>query len=194
MSESSGIQKLGMPKWGLSMTEGRLVDWLVEDGTELTVGGEVAEVETEKINGVVEAPAAGTLRRRVASVGDVIPVGGLLGVIADASVPDADIDAFIAEFEASFVPGEAFLTNPRGGPNLLFQVVPEPKRVKNRVHLDLGPTERTRDQEVARLEAAGATVVGDHRNPDGTGWVVMADPEGNEFCVERSDAERSGIA
>ena len=107
MSESSGIQKLGMPKWGLSMTEGRLVDWLVEDGTELTVGDEVAEVETEKINGVVEAPAAGTLRRRVASVGDVIPVGGLLGVIADASVPDADIDAFIAEFEASFVPGEA---------------------------------------------------------------------------------------
>src|SRR5437867_631998 len=96
--------------------------------------------------------------------------------------------------DGSFVPGEAFLTNPRGGPNLLFQVVPEPKRVKNRVHLDLGPTERTRDQEVARLEAAGATVVGDHRNPDGTGWVVMADPEGNEFCVERSDAERSGIA
>jgi predicted enzyme related to lactoylglutathione lyase len=87
---------------------------------------------------------------------------------------------------------EAFLINPGGGPNLLFQRVPEPKQVKNRVHLDLGPTERTRDMEVERLLAAGATVVGDHRNPDGTGWVVMADPEGNEFCVERSDAERSG--
>jgi predicted enzyme related to lactoylglutathione lyase len=85
---------------------------------------------------------------------------------------------------------DAFLTNPRGLPNLLFQRVPEPKRVKNRVHLDLGPTERTRDQEVEHLMKAGATVVGDHRNPDGTGWVVMADPEGNEFCVERSDAER----
>lgn len=89
--------------------------------------------------------------------------------------------------------GEAFLTNPRGGPNLLFQRVPEPKQVKNRVHLDLGPTDRTRDLEVKRLSAAGATVVGDHRNPDGTGWVVMADPEGNEFCVERSDAERSSV-
>jgi predicted enzyme related to lactoylglutathione lyase len=84
----------------------------------------------------------------------------------------------------------AFLKNPADGPNMLFQRVPEPKRVKNRVHLDLGPTDHTRDEEVARLQAAGATVVGDHRKPDGTGWVVMADPEGNEFCVERSDAER----
>ena len=86
---------------------------------------------------------------------------------------------------------DSFLTNPAGGPNLLFQRVPEPKRVKNRVHLDLGPTDRSRDQEVERLLGAGASIVGDHRKPDGTGWVVMADPEGNEFCVERSDAERT---
>ena len=67
-----------MPKWGLSMTEGRLVEWLVEEGTELSLGDDVAEVETEKINGVVEAPVAGVLRRRVASLGETIPVGGLL--------------------------------------------------------------------------------------------------------------------
>jgi predicted enzyme related to lactoylglutathione lyase len=84
----------------------------------------------------------------------------------------------------------AFLTNPGSGPNLLFNRVPEPKVVKNRVHLDLGPTDRTRDEEVDRLLAAGGTIVADHRRPDGTGWVVMGDPEGNEFCVERSDAER----
>jgi pyruvate dehydrogenase E2 component (dihydrolipoamide acetyltransferase) len=101
------IDKLGMPKWGLSMTEGRVIDWLVEEGAEIAVGDEVAEVETEKINGVVESPVAGVLRRRVASAGDVIPVGGLLGVIADAAVADADIDAFVADFEASFVPGES---------------------------------------------------------------------------------------
>jgi pyruvate dehydrogenase E2 component (dihydrolipoamide acetyltransferase) len=101
------VQKLGMPKWGLSMTEGRLVEWLLDEGAEVAVGDEVAEVETEKINGVVESPVAGVLRRRVAAEGDVIPVGGLLGVIADASAADADIDAFIAEFEATFVPGEA---------------------------------------------------------------------------------------
>jgi pyruvate dehydrogenase E2 component (dihydrolipoamide acetyltransferase) len=101
------IEKLGMPKWGLSMTEGRLIDWLAAEGDEIAVGAEVAEVETEKINGVVEAPVAGVLRRRVASENDVIAVGGLLGVIADASVSDEEIDAFVAEFEASFVPGEA---------------------------------------------------------------------------------------
>jgi len=101
------IQKLGMPKWGLSMTEGRVVDWLVEEGAELAVGDEVAEVETEKINGVVEAPAAGVLRRRVAAENDVIPVGGLLGVIADAAATDEEIDAFVADFQATFVPGES---------------------------------------------------------------------------------------
>jgi pyruvate dehydrogenase E2 component (dihydrolipoamide acetyltransferase) len=104
---SDRIDKLGMPKWGLSMTEGTVVAWLVEEGAEVVAGDEVAEVETEKINGVVESPVAGVLRRRVAAAGDVIPVGGLLGVIADVDVPDADIDAFVEEFQASFVPEEA---------------------------------------------------------------------------------------
>jgi pyruvate dehydrogenase E2 component (dihydrolipoamide acetyltransferase) len=100
------IAKLGMPKWGLSMTEGRVLGWLVEEGTEVSPGDELCEVETEKITGAVEATASGILRRRIGNVGDVIPVGGLLGVIADAAESDADIDAFVAEFEATFVPGE----------------------------------------------------------------------------------------
>jgi pyruvate dehydrogenase E2 component (dihydrolipoamide acetyltransferase) len=104
---SAEVQKLGMPKWGLSMTEGRVVAWFVEEGAEIAVGDEVAEVETEKINGAVESPVAGVLRRRVAAEGDVIPVGGLLGAVADAAVPDADVDAFVADFQASFVPGES---------------------------------------------------------------------------------------
>ncbi|MGP3688055.1 VOC family protein [Streptomyces sp. IBSNAI002] len=83
---------------------------------------------------------------------------------------------------------EALVTAP--GSALLFVTVPDAKAVKNRVHVDLQPQDRTRDEEVERILALGATVVGDHRNPDGTGWVTLADPEGNEFCVERSAAER----
>ena len=100
-------QKLGMPKWGLSMTEGRVLEWLVDEGAEVHPGDEVAEIETDKLTGPVESPLEGILRRRVASEGDVVPVGGLLGVVADPEVPDADIDAFVAEFQASFVPGES---------------------------------------------------------------------------------------
>ena len=76
------------------------------------------------------------------------------------------------------------------GINLLFIPVPEGKAVKNRVHLDLQPTTRSRDEEIERVLALGATLVEDHRQPDGSGWAVLADPEGNEFCVERSKRER----
>ncbi|WP_158542754.1 VOC family protein [Phytoactinopolyspora halophila] len=72
---------------------------------------------------------------------------------------------------------------------LLFISVPEPKTVKNRLHLCLRP-HQLREQEVAELLRSGATMVDDRRNEDGTGWAVLADPEGNEFCVLRSAAER----
>jgi len=73
---------------------------------------------------------------------------------------------------------------------LLFVTVPETKAVKNRLHFDLQPQDRTRDEEMARLLTLGATLIDDQRTGDGMGWVVLADPEGNEFCVERSAAER----
>ncbi|MFI1922174.1 MULTISPECIES: VOC family protein [unclassified Streptomyces] len=77
------------------------------------------------------------------------------------------------------------------GAGLLFVTVPEAKSRKNRIHFDLQPQDRTREEEVDRLLALGATLVDDRRRPDGTGWAVLADPEGNEFCVERSAAERA---
>lgn len=73
---------------------------------------------------------------------------------------------------------------------LIFIEVPEGKTVKNRLHLDLRPREgETRDQEIERLLALGAREQDDRRLPDGTGWMVLCDPEGNEFCVLRSMAE-----
>ncbi|MFD6414769.1 VOC family protein [Streptomyces sp. NPDC060194] len=68
------------------------------------------------------------------------------------------------------------------GRRILFQRVPEPKTVKNRVHLDLHPEPGTRDAEVERLVALGATVSYEVSEPSGQ-WVTLTDPEGNEFCV-----------
>jgi hypothetical protein len=85
---------------------------------------------------------------------------------------------------------ENFIGPAGGHPGLLFINVPEGKTVKNRLHLDLVPEDRTRDEEVERLLALGATLHEDHRKPDGTGWATLLDPEGNEFCVERSASER----
>jgi predicted enzyme related to lactoylglutathione lyase len=98
---------------------------------------------------------------------------------------DRQPDDFPGDPEAALLPPDGV------GPAVYFQRVPEPKTVKNRVHLCLQPTDRWRDEEVERLLSVGAVQVDDFRKPDGTGWVVLADPEGNEFCVLRSAAERA---
>ena len=87
-----------MPKWGLSMTHGKVVEWLVPEGAEVFAGTEVLEVETEKITGCVESSINGTLRRHVALVGQDVSIGGLLAVIADRSVSDDEIDRFVESF------------------------------------------------------------------------------------------------
>jgi hypothetical protein len=87
---------------------------------------------------------------------------------------------------------ECMIFSRDGEQRLLFIEVPEAKQVKNRLHLDLKPRDgATRDEELEQLLALGATAAEDLRRPDGSGWVVLADPEGNEFCILRSDAERA---
>jgi predicted enzyme related to lactoylglutathione lyase len=76
------------------------------------------------------------------------------------------------------------------GPWLHFNEVPEPKTIKNRLHLCLRP-KTNREEEVERLLTLGATLVDDRREPSGPGWAVLADPEGNEFCVLRSESDRA---
>jgi hypothetical protein len=84
---------------------------------------------------------------------------------------------------------ECMIVSPDGAHRVLFIEVPDRKQVKNRVHFDLRPREGARDEELARLLELGATQVRDLRTPDGRGWVLLADPEGNEFCILRSEAE-----
>ncbi|SDX62319.1 hypothetical protein SAMN05660209_00885 [Geodermatophilus africanus] len=87
---------------------------------------------------------------------------------------------------------EAELRGPAGR-WLIFLRVPEPKTVKNRMHLCLRPVDRSRDEEVDRLLGLGATLADDLRAGD-TGWAVLADPEGNEFCVLATRADEAGVA
>ncbi len=91
---------------------------------------------------------------------------------------------------------ECMIVSRDGSHRLLFIEVPDDKGVKNRIHLDLEPVAGTRDDELARLLAHGATEVADHRGQygPGTGWVILADPEGNEFCILRNLAEREQAA
>ena len=77
----------------------------------------------------------------------------------------------------------AAIRHPAGdAPRMLFQLVPEPKTVKNRVHLDVRVGPENVETEVARLTAHGATVL--HHGQQGPhSWVTIADPEGNELCI-----------
>ena len=90
-----------MPKWGLTMEDGELMEWTVSVGDTIALGQEVANVETDKITGVVESPVAGTVQRLVAQPGDVLTVGSLLAVVSMEPVDDAAIDAFIASYVTS---------------------------------------------------------------------------------------------
>jgi Glyoxalase-like domain len=78
---------------------------------------------------------------------------------------------------------ECMIYAPDRATRLLFIEVPDAKVLKNRIHLDLRPSDRSREDEVERLVTLGATQVADRRRPDGSGWFVLTDPEGNEFCI-----------
>lgn len=72
----------------------------------------------------------------------------------------------------------------RQQPGLVFVTVPEGKEVKNRLHLDLAPhTEDDREAQIRRLLDSGATRVDVGQDEQQVGWTVLADPEGNEFCI-----------
>jgi len=99
-----------MPKWGLSMQEGVVIDWLKRHGERVAEGEDLFEVETTKITNVAGSPGAGVLRRILGQPGETLPVGALMAVLAEPDVSEADIDAFVVDFQSSFVaeaPGEA---------------------------------------------------------------------------------------
>jgi pyruvate dehydrogenase E2 component (dihydrolipoamide acetyltransferase) len=96
-----------MPKWGIEMQQGTVTGWHVAVGASTQKGDHLLDVETEKIVNSVEAPVGGTLRMILAETGATENVGALIGVIADASVPEAELQDFVRRFtpaDASFEP------------------------------------------------------------------------------------------
>ncbi|MCW1838892.1 acetoin dehydrogenase dihydrolipoyllysine-residue acetyltransferase subunit [Prosthecomicrobium hirschii] len=93
---SAAVTPVRMPRYGMTMTEGAVARWLVAPGETVAAGQDLAEIETTKITNVETAAVAGVLRRAVVEAGRIVPVGTLIGVIADAGVPDAEIDAVVS--------------------------------------------------------------------------------------------------
>jgi pyruvate dehydrogenase E2 component (dihydrolipoamide acetyltransferase) len=89
-----------MPKWGLSMRSGKITEWLVVPGDTVAPGGDLADIETEKITGTLEADSGGVVRRVIAKVGEDVPVGAAIALIAPAGVPDSVLDALALEARA----------------------------------------------------------------------------------------------
>jgi len=105
---SEGFDPVTIPKWGIEMTHGTIVAWHKEVGDTVSAGEEIVDIETDKIVNSFEARTAGTLVRILGDVGDELPVGQLIGIIAAGAVADDAIEEFIASHSnLSTAPNEA---------------------------------------------------------------------------------------
>lgn len=169
---ANSIEPIVMPKWGLAMTEGMLNTWSVEEGSMVGAGDEICEIETTKLANMFESPVAGPLRRRVASEGEILPVGALIAVVAQESISDTDIDAFVAEFQENFIPEET----DDGGPEP-ESVLVEGKKI---MYLKMGGDEGT---PILLLHGFGA---------DMNGWLFNQGDLSETACVYAVDLPGHG--
>ncbi|WP_052863001.1 acetoin dehydrogenase dihydrolipoyllysine-residue acetyltransferase subunit [Streptomyces niger] len=101
------IGRVTMPKWGLSMKTGKIMEWVVEVGDEVERGDDLAEIDTDKIAGTLESDHEGVLRRVLVEAGSDAPVGCTIAVVAPEDVPDSEIDAVVKEAEEQLARGVA---------------------------------------------------------------------------------------
>tara|TARA_B100001057_G_scaffold127257_1_gene126213 strand:+ start:13 stop:1278 length:1266 start_codon:yes stop_codon:yes gene_type:complete len=112
---SKKIEPLIMPKWGIEMDEGKLTEWLIEEGKSFSKGDPLVVIETDKISNEVEAEIDSTLRKKVVDADGTYAVGALLGIFASDDTSDEEIDEFINSYVApdtSFKPESASSSEP----------------------------------------------------------------------------------
>jgi len=90
------VQRVTMPKWGLSMKTGTITEWIAAEGDQVAHGDDLVEIDTEKIAGALESTWEGVLRRIVVAAGSSAPVGATIAVVAPAEVADEEIEAVVA--------------------------------------------------------------------------------------------------
>jgi pyruvate dehydrogenase E2 component (dihydrolipoamide acetyltransferase) len=201
---TDGIYPVTVPKWGIEMQEGTVVDWHAEEGQELTRGDELIDVETDKIVNTMEAPSSGVLRRCLVEKGETLKVGALLGVIAPADFEDNAIDKFIAEFK----PADVSFSQDEPDATKRTQVEPETKKTEvatgsgeaapKKVRVSPAAARRARELgvDINKVTSAGRRISQQdvERYAQAHGGSETAEPERPVYEVQPLSATRQSIA
>lgn len=207
---SDHIFPITMPKWGIEMQQGTITDWHAAPGQTLNKGDTLLDVETEKIVNSVEAPVAGTLRRILAEKGDTQNVGALIAIFADPSVPDAAIDAFIANFRPADTSFEPDAGEPTAAPAAApapaesdgeARISPIARRIAERLGIDIsqvkgtGRNGRVSKEDVENFAATlGAAAASPAAPAPASATSAPAAAGGNEPQREKMTSMRATIA